>query len=473
MKENFLWGTATASYQCEGGWNEGGRVPSLWDIFLHKNNLENGNVASDHYHQYKEDIRLMKEGGHNTYRFSLAWPRIIKNLQGEVNQEGINFYHNVIDECLANGIEPFITLFHWDLPQYLEEIGGWASREVVAAFEHYAAIVFKEYGDKVTYWTTFNEPRYYVFSGYKIGNYPPAIDDTQLTIQASFYMMLANAKAVKQYREMGQNGKIGIVHSYSPIFGIDDSLETKIAMRNADNYFNNWILDTAILGEIPVDMLGRLHEKYDLSFMKTDDFKTIKENTVEFVGLNYYARALIRPYSGGETILRINNSGAEGRGTSKVVVKNWFEQVWDPTSEFTEWDTEIYPQGLYEGIMMAYRKYGIPIYITENGIGMYEDITVESIRDEKRIEFLNDHIDAIQRAVEEGADVRGYYIWSTMDLYSWKNGHDKRYGLVAIDFENDCKRKPKASYYWYKQVCESNGKTIERKREYDSNFVSL
>ncbi|MEH7106493.1 glycoside hydrolase family 1 protein [Bacillus sp. JJ1764] len=473
MRKNFLWGTATASYQCEGGWDEGGRVPSLWDTYLHNNHLENGNIASDHYHQYKEDIRLMKEGGHNSYRFSLAWPRLIKNLEGEINPEGIQFYHNVIDECLKNGIEPFVTIFHWDLPQYLEDIGGWTSRRIMAAYEELVKLVFSEYGKKVTYWTTFNEPRYYVFSGYKIGNYPPGVNDTQKTIEGSFYMMLANAKAIKIYKEMGLKGKIGIVHSYAPIFGVDDSLETKMAMRNADNYFNNWILDTAIKGEIPIDMLTKLNEKYNLSFILPKDLKDIKENTVDFIGLNYYARALIRPYSGGETVLRINNSGSLAKGTSKVVVKNWFEQVWDPNSEFTEWDTEIFPQGLYEGILMSYKKYGIPIYITENGVADYEDVSIDQVQDEKRIVFLNDHIDAILRAVEAGADVRGYYIWSTMDLYSWKNGCEKRYGLVAIDWENQCKRKPKASYYWYKKVCESNGEIIERKREYETNFVSL
>ncbi|MCT1901506.1 glycoside hydrolase family 1 protein [Oceanobacillus sojae] len=464
INKNFLWGTATASYQCEGGWNEGGRVPSLWDVYLHENNLENGNDASDHYHKYKEDIRLMKEGGHKAYRFSIAWPRIIKNDQGEVNPEGVQFYHNIIDECLKNGIEPFVTLFHWDLPQYLEEKGGWAEREICDAYVEYAKVCFEEYGDKVTYWSTFNEPRYYVFSGYKIGNYPPGIDDTQKTIQASFYMMLANALTVKLFREMKMKGQIGIVHSYAPIFGVDDSLETKIAMRKADNYFNNWILDTAIKGEIPIDMLGMLNEKYDLSFMKEADFEAIKHNTVDFAGLNYYARALIKPYTGGESILRINNKGSEAKGSSKVVVKGWFEQVFDnPDSTYTEWDTEIYPQGLYHGIMRAYEKYKVPIFITENGVAFYEDVPNEkSVDDQGRIHFLNAHINAILNAIDDGAEVLGYFIWSTMDLYSWKNGHEKRYGLVGVDFENNFERKPKSSYYWYKKVCESNGATIER-----------
>lgn len=473
MRNDFLWGTATASYQCEGAWDEGGRVPSLWDVYLHNNNLENGDVASDHFHHYEEDIRYMKEGGHNAYRFSLSWPRLIKNLEGEVNPEGVQFYHRVIDCCRENGIEPFITIFHWDLPQYLEDIGGWLNRETIAHYEALAKLVFAEYGDKVTYWTTFNEPRYYVFSGYKIGNYPPGVDDTQKTIDAAYHMMLANARTVKLYREMGQKGKIGIVHSYAPIFGIDDTLETRIAMRLADNFYNNWILDVAIKGEIPMDLMERLNKDYDLSVIQPGDFKCFKENTVDFIGLNYYARVMVKPYTEGETVLRVNNSGKAGKGTSKVIVKGWFEQYRDPKTEYTEWDTEIYPQGLYEGIKMAHRRYGIPIYITENGIGTYEDVTVLKVQDDYRITFLNDHVDAIIRAVEAGADVRGYFVWSTMDLYSWKNGCEKRYGLVAVDWNKNCERRPKASYDWYKTVCESNGKTIERRRVYDTDFVSL
>lgn len=475
MTTNFLWGSATASYQCEGAWNEDGRVPSLWDTYLHDNQLENGDIASDHYHRFKEDIQLMKEGGHNTYRFSLSWPRLITDLAGTINPKGVDFYHRLIDECLANGIEPFITIFHWDLPDYLEQRGGWLSKETIEAYVILCDLVFKEYGQKVKYWTTFNEPRYYVFSGYFIGNYPPGVHNPQQTISASYNMMLANAEAVKRFKALAMPGEIGIVHSYGPIYGVDDRPETRQAMRDADNYYNNWILDTAILGEIPQDMLAKLAgQGFDLGFILPEELKTIKQNTVDFVGLNYYARVLIAPYETGETILAINNSGASGQGSSKVVVREWFEQVWDhANSEFTPWDTEIYPQGLYEGILMAHKKYGVPIYITENGVGAYEDVSGEVINDQFRIDFLNDHIDAIKRSMADGADVRGYYVWSTMDLYSWKNGSEKRYGLVALDFDQDRQRKPKASYYWYKAVCESNGETIEATRQYRQDYFSM
>lgn len=461
--DKFLWGGATASYQCEGAWNEGQRAESMWDHYLHQENLENGDVASDHYHRYEEDIKMMKDGGQNAYRFSLAWPRIIKNKAGEINQEGIYFYHKLIDCCLANGIEPYVTIYHWDLPQYWEETGGWLNEEVCYAYEHFAKVCFEAFGAKVRYWVTFNEPKWFVTSGYLIGNYPPCLNDTAKTIKAAFNVMYASALGVKAFREGNYQGKIGIVHSFGPVNGVDGSLKARIAMRYADNYANNWILDTAAKGEIPIDLLTVLSQKYDLSYITEKHLQVIKANTVDFLGLNYYSRILVKPYTSGETTFVVNNSGKKGKGTSKVIVKDWFEQVYDPNSQFTEWDTEIYPKGLEEGLKEVWERYHLPIYITENGVGMYEDVTVPMVEDDYRISFMNDHINAIMNAQDAGVDVRGYFAWSSFDLYSWKNGCEKRYGLVAIDFEDNLKRKPKKSYYWFKDMIESNGKTIIRK----------
>lgn len=461
MKE-FLWGGATASYQCEGGWNEGGRAESMWDKYLHEENLENGDVASDHYHRFKEDIKMMKEGGHTGYRFSLAWPRIIKNLEGEINQEGIDFYNEMIDTCLENGITHFVTIYHWDLPQYLEELGGWLNRKTCEAYMHYAKVCFDAFGDRVVHWSTFNEPRYCIFSGYLIGNYPPGHQDLQETLTGSYYLMLASAMAVKAFREGGYKGQIGIVHSFAPVYGIDGTVKTRIAMRFADNFFNNWILDTAAMGEIPGDMLGELSKSCDLSIMLPEDLEIIKNNTVDFLGLNYYARAVVKPYETGETTLIVNNAGSKAKGTSQTIIKGWFEQVRPESSRYTEWDTEIFPEGLYEGIRQVWKKYHLPVYITENGIGLYEDVTVDQVEDEERIQFMNMHINAILNAKDEGCDVRGYFAWSPFDLYSWKNGTEKRYGLVAVDYEDNLKRKPKKSYYWFKNVIETRGEAIKR-----------
>ena len=474
MNKDFLWGSATASYQCEGAWDEDGRAPSFWDVYLHEQQLENGDIASDHYHRFEEDIKMMSEGGQNSYRFSISWSRVISDEDGTINPKGIAFYHRVIDTCLKYGVEPLVTIFHWDTPDFLEVKGGWLNPQIIDWYVYFSKVLFEEYGEKVTYWATFNEPRYYVFSGYFIGNYPPGLQDSQKTITASYNMMVASAAAVKQYRTYNFSGKIGIVHSYAPIYGVDSQPETIEAMRFADNYYNNWILDTSVFGAFPADLMDKLALDFDLSFVQDEHLAILKENTVDFLGLNYYSRALIRPYVDGETILKINNAGSAAKGSSKIVVKNWFEQLFNiEGAEFTEWDTEIYPQGLYEGILMAHQKYNLPIYITENGVGAYETITASMPDDSFRISFLNDHIDAIQRSIADGADVRGYYVWSTMDLYSWKNGHDKRYGLVAVDFDNGQTRIPKKSYYWYKEIAESNGTLIKKERVYRNEFFSM
>lgn len=459
--DNFLWGGATASYQCEGAWNIDGKEESMWDHYLHENNLENGDVASDHYHRFEEDIRMMKEGGQTSYRFSLSWTRIIKNKEGEVNLKGIEFYHNILDACQKYGIEPFVTIYHWDLPQYWEAEGGWLNIEVCEAFEHYAKVCFENFGNKVTHWTTFNEPKWFIVNGYFIGNYPPGLQDVQKTMVGAYHVMYANALSVRAFRKGGYQGNIGIVHSYTPVEGVDETIETKLAMRYADNYSNNWVLDTAVLGEFPIDLIAKLSENYDISFMKPEQMKILKENTVDFIGLNYYARALIKPYTTGETQLIFNHSGKQGE--SKIVIKDWFEQVKDPNSEFTAWDTEIYPKGLQDGLLKAYEKYNVPIFVTENGMGVREDVSVDQVKDDYRISFMNDHINAMLNAKDMGADIRGYYAWAPFDVYSWKNGVEKRYGLVAVDFENNQIRKPKASYYWFKNIIESNGKLIMRR----------
>jgi len=460
MKSTFLWGSATASYQCEGAWNLDDKIESIWDVYLHENNFENGDISSDHYHHFEEDIKMMKEGGQNSYRFSLSWCRIL-NQDNQINPKGIDFYNKIINCCIANDITPFVTIYHWDLPNYLQEKGGWLHSNTCYAFLEFSKVCFAYFGDRIRYWTTFNEPRWFVFNGYFIGNYPPCHQNIEETIKAAFHVMFASALVVQEFKQKNYPGNIGIVHSYSPVDGIDQTLATKIAMRYADNYCNNWILDTAVFGEIPIDLLTELSKKYDISYMKEEYLKIIKNNTVDFLGLNYYSRVLVKPYTSGETSLIVNNSGKKAKGTSKVIIKGWFEQVADPNSKYTEWDTEIYPKGLQDGLVKAYQKYQIPLYVTENGIGYYEDVSNGIVNDVYRISYMNDHLLALINAIDLGADVRGYFTWSSFDLYSWKNGCEKRYGLVAVDFDNQQIRSPKASYHWYKSVILSNGKNIK------------
>lgn len=464
--KGFLWGSATSAYQAEGAYKADGKGPSIWDVFTNiegnsKDN-SNGNVSSDHYHRYVEDVRMMKECGQNTYRFSVSWPRIIPNGVGEVNKKGLEFYHNLIDELIENDMEPFLTIYHWDLPQALQDKGGWENKDTAYAFRDYAKILFDEFGHKVKLWVTFNEPRFFIYSGYLIGNYPPSYQDPQKTIVAAYNVMLANALGIEVFRRLDVDGKIGLVHSFAPTYAIDDREENQIAFRNADNYNNNWVLDTCIKGEIPADLLEKLNEDYDISFIQEKDLDILKDNTVDFIGLNYYARALVKAYPEGETVLKVNNAGKSKAGSSKIKIPGWFQMVADPNSIYTDWDTEIYPKGIYDGIMMVKERYNnLPIYVTENGLGMIDCLLDGKVEDDARIEFLKLHLREIYNAIQDGADVRGYYVWSSFDLYSWVNGYDKRYGLVYIDFDNKQKRIPKKSYYWYKDVINSNGATLK------------
>lgn len=459
MNGKMLWGSATASYQCEGAWNEDGKVESMWDHYLHQENLENGDVASDHYHRFREDIRQMAEGGQNAYRFSLSWPRIIKNESGEINEKGLDFYRQMIDACHENGIEPFVTCYHWDLPQYLEEKGGWLNKATAAAFQHYCEVVFKAFNGLVDHWTTFNEPKWFVFSGYMSGNYPPCHKNPQEVVNVAYNVMYANALAVKSFKELGILGSIGIVTSYQTIYGIDDSEACQLAFRNADNYCNNWIIDTACSGAFPSDMVAKLAaEGFDLSIAQPEELQLIKNNTVQFLGMNYYSPQFVKPYTGGETDVKVNNLGKNYKGNMRTVVKNWFEVANDDMTELprNDWGMIIYPQGLREGLRRNSAKFSGPIYVTENGFGNYEDIHNGPVHDQYRIEYIREHVRYLLKAQSDGVDVRGYFVWSPFDLYSWKNGCEKRYGLVAVDFDHGCKRIPKDSYYWYRDEIASN-----------------
>lgn len=471
VDKGFLWGGATAAYQCEGAWDADGKVSSNWDWWLHERGLPNADVASDHYHHVLEDIALAKEGGHTAYRFSLSWPRIIKDREGTVNEAGIAFYNKIIDACAEAGIEPFVTVFHWDLPVYWEELGGWTNTQTALAFEHYARVCYEAFGDRVRSWVTINEPKWFTSRGYLVGDYPPFHQNAQEYIQAGFNIMLASALGVKVFREGGFEGSIGIVHSYTPVYGIDDTIESQIAVRYADNFNNNWVLDTAVFGEFPIDLVTELSRTYDLSCMKPEYLRIIKANTVDFLGLNYYSSTDVKAWTEGETTLRFNTSGKGGE-RGKIMVKGWFEQVYNPHHKFTDWGMEIYPEGLYHGLKKAFDKYHVPLYISENGIGCYEDITDEPVHDDYRISFLQDHIAAMLDAMDDGVDMRGYFVWSLFDLYSWISGMEKRYGLIGVTDDEEHRRVPKDSFAWFKRVIETGGDCIDRSQYKDDPVAS-
>lgn len=466
LKEPFLWGSATAAYQCEGGYREDDKGESIWDVFCHseKNNINavTGDVASDHYHRYEEDIRMLKEGGQNAYRFSLAWTRIIPKGTGKISQAGIAFYKRVLAACKKYGVTPLVTIYHYDLPQPLMEIGGWENREVAEAFADYAQVCFEAFGDEVRHWVTINEPDYDTMCAYAVGNYPPNVTDMNRRAKALYHMLLASAKAVSRFRKLQAKGMIGLVHAPYPIATLQDDLAYREAAKNADLFYNRCIADPTITGWFCDDLFVKLKESnIDLSFIKEGDKQCFMEGTVDFLGLNVYERAVVKPYTSGETCLKINNTGKSKDKTS-IIVKGWFELDKDSEVKRNPWGMEVYPKCIYDLLYMMKERYGdIPFIITENGIGYYDKLENGQVHDPYRIEYLDGFIDWMWKAKEEGIDVRGYFVWSTMDLYSWINGYEKRYGLVYVDYEDHEKRYLKDSYYWYqKKIDEKEGKEL-------------
>ncbi|MEG1462021.1 MAG: glycoside hydrolase family 1 protein, partial [Anaerorhabdus sp.] len=296
VKHDFLWGTASAAYQCEGAWNEDGKGISTWDQFCHSDkNIKGltGDVAVDFYHRYKEDIRLLKEGGHNTLRFSISWTRIIPDQSGKINQAGIDFYKNVIKECKANGIVPNVTLIHYDLPAWLENIGGYANPVFSDEFAKYCKVIFENFRDDIPMYVTINESTHNAYCSYLTGNYPPNVHDVQTLVQVCYNLVIANAKAICEFRKLNLKSKIGIVHTTNTVQILKDTPEYRIAQRRGDLFKNKWVTDPAILGKFPDDLFPLLIESgIDLSFVKEEDLEILKHNTIDFLGQNCYTRAV-------------------------------------------------------------------------------------------------------------------------------------------------------------------------------------
>ncbi len=460
IKGNFLWGSATAAYQCEGGWDEDGKGLNEWDVFNHESSLninnEDGDVASDFYHRYKEDIDLMSEGNQNTYRFSISWARIIPRGVGEVNPKGIEYYNNVINYCLEKRITPNVTLFHYDLPNEMAKIGGWENRKVVDAFDQYAKVCFENFGDRVKVWSTINEPRYYAYCSYVVGNYPPNYKaDFGRFWNVLYNLMLGSAKAIQSYKKLGMKGIIGVVHDNGNVELNPDTKEKELVKLRADIFYNRMVLDTAVLGKIPAELNKVLEDnKVDASFIYEEDIPDFEKGKIDYIGLNLYNRQYVTDYSEGETEIFHNNKGKGSKSKEGIRIKDLFETSFDPDVRRNLWGREVYPKCMYNALKEIKAKYGdILVYITENGCGQYETPDDNGyVKDTERIEICSEFIDYMLQAREEGVNVQGYYIWSSMDLYSWINGYEKRYGIVRVVFENNNRRIPKESYYWYKAL---------------------
>lgn len=458
MPIDFLFGAASASYQVEGAWNEDGKGLSNWDVFskIPGKTFENtnGDVAVDHYHRYKEDIALMAEMGLESYRFSISWPRVFPNGTGEVNEKGLEFYNNLIDECLKHDIVPFVTLYHWDLPQALEEKGGWKNKETVDAFVRFADTCFQSFGDRVNHWITFNEAVIFCSLGYLTGAHPPGIEgDVKGYFQTTHNVFVAHARAVELFKQSGHTGEIGITHVFNPAFSIDDAEENKFAEMHANAYATHWFYDPILKGEYPEYVVNGLSEQGLLPDMTEEELDVLKRTAPmnDFIGLNYYSPQRVMKNDSALVMAggRENSTGRPGNPSFDGVYKT----VKMDDKVYTKWDWEISPEAFLAGMHMLKDRYGdVKIYITENGLGDVDPIVDGEIMDTPRIEFIEGHLRAVKHAVQQGINVAGYYAWSAIDLLSWLNGYKKQYGFIYVDHNNGLARKKKQSFHWYKEI---------------------
>ncbi|MFA6075505.1 MAG: glycoside hydrolase family 1 protein [Negativicutes bacterium] len=464
--KDFLFGAASASYQVEGAWNEDGKGLTNWDVFskIPGKTFENtnGDVAIDHYHRYKEDIRLMHEMGLESYRFSISWARIIPDGTGEINEKGIEFYNNIINECLHYGIVPFVTLYHWDMPQPLEANGGWTNKAIIPAFERYAQICFEAFGDRVKHWITFNETVIFAGLAYLAGAHPPGIvNDAKKYFQVTHNVFLTHAICVENYKRLKQFGEIGITHVFVPAFSIDNTNDNLFAATHANAYNTHWFYDPVLLGEYPEYVTKQLTAKGFLPDWDENELDIIRNaaDKNDFVGLNYYQpqRVMKNTISDKIAPTRETSTGAPGNASFDGV----YRSVAMNDKKYTKWGWEISPEGFLDGLRMLKERYGdIKMYITENGLGDEDPIIDGEICDVPRIKYIEEHLKAVKVAIREGINLKGYFAWSVIDLLSWLNGYKKQYGFIFVDHKNNLARKKKLSFYWYKEVIATRGENL-------------
>lgn len=429
----FLWGAATAAYQIEGSPLADGAGPSIWQRFTHTPgktvNGDTGDVACDHYHRYAGDVRLMHDLGLNAYRFSISWSRILPEGTGRVNQKGLDFYRRLVDALHEAGIRPMATLYHWDLPEALDNRGGWLNRDIAGWFGEYAAVLFKALDDRVEFWATLNEPWVVTDGGYLHGALAPGHVIVAEAPLASHNLMRAHGRAVAAYRAFGGRHPIGIVVNLEPKYPASDSAEDREANERADAYMNLQYLDPIFRGAYP----ERLPEMFGEAWctFPQSDFDEIRSK-IDFVGINYYKRGVTRfdPNTIVERATRVN----------------------PPHRTYTETGWEVYPEGLTDILVWFRDHYGpMPLYITENGAAFFDPpAAIDGVVDDPlRVWYLREHIAAVGRAIEKGVDVRGYFVWSFLDNLEWSLGYSKRFGIVHVNYATQ-ERTPKKSAYVYR-----------------------
>lgn len=445
---NFLWGAATSAIQIEGGSREDGKGECIWMRFASiPGNIVDGttfDVACDHYHRFREDVKMMKELGIKAYRFSISWPRVLPEGTGVLNQKGLDFYERLVDELLRAGIQPFATLYHWDLPVVLQEKGGWekggwVSRDTAYAFCEYTEVVTKYLGDRIKHWMTLNEPSCSAVLGHETGAHAPGIKNFGASLRAAHHLLLAHGLAIPIIRANSSGCEAGIVLHLTSTYPLSLGERDIEAARRSDGH-NRWYLDPLFKAEYPLDMQWRYVEKERLlswdelsRFVKEDDLKIIAVPT-DFLGINYYSRSW-----------GYDPANAKALDSPQIVYSA-------PRSEWTDMGWEIYPNGLYDLLRRVHAEYHPPkIYVTENGAA-YPEMAVGV----RQIRYLRDHLQVVHWAISDGVPVKGYFVWSFLDNLEWTWGASKRFGIVHVNYETQ-ERLPKSSAHWYSRVIHNNG----------------
>ncbi len=435
--DDFLWGAATAAYQIEGAANEDGRGESIWDRFSHTPgktlNGDTGDIACDHYHRWRDDIQVMRDLGLQAYRFSVAWPRILPEGRGRVNEPGLDFYDQLVDGLLEAGITPWVTLYHWDLPQVLQDAGGWTNRATADAFAEYTEAITRQLGDRVKHWITLNEPWCSSFLSYHIGEHAPGHKSFEEALAAVHTLLLAHGKAVPIVRRNSSGAQVGITLNLAQVYPASESAADQAAAARYDGYFNRWFLDPLYGRGYPADML-ELYGDPVPSF-EAADFDIIAAPT-DFLGLNYYTPTFIHDNPNGG-VLRVGSTRREG--------------------EYTAMDWLVYPEALYDQLLRVPRDYPTgPLYITENGAAYPDEPPSDGrVHDPERASYYRQHLAAAQRAIAAGSPLKGYFAWSLTDNFEWAWGYTRRFGITYVDYATQ-QRTIKDSGYMYRDVIAAN-----------------
>jgi beta-glucosidase len=436
----FLWGTATASYQIEGGWKEDGKGESIWDRFSHSpgriTDGNTGDIACDSYHRAAEDVRIIKELGLAAYRFSISWPRVMPEGRGAVNQKGLDYYKGLIDLLRKADITPAVTIYHWDLPQKLQDRGGWANRDVTDCYAEYAQLLFRELGDRVPYWITLNEPWVSAFVGHWEGRHAPGIRDFPTALQTSHHLLLSHGKALQAHRASGLRSKIGITLNLTPMYPASPSAEDRLAAQRCDGYLNRWFLEPVVKGAYPADMMDWYSRRMPLPEIGPSDLSVIG-GKLDFLGVNNY----------------FANQVAADPGRFPLELRE------GPIGEYrTEMGWGINPEALYDLLARVGRDCpGTEVIATENGASFRDMVSsLGKVEDPHRIDYLRAYLAQVHRAIQAGVKVTGYFVWTLMDNFEWAHGCSQRFGLVYTEYRTQ-RRIIKASGYWYRDVVKANG----------------